>query len=95
MMCCPPELRRLYRDGQVLPFVGAGVSMSATWTVGRKERRGLSWTELVNEAIRQLGGDDPDILRFRGTDLQILEYFRLKKVSANFSAPFAFECSDA
>ncbi|SRR5216684_7030177 len=78
-MTCPPELRRLYRDGQVLPFVGAGVSMSATWKVAGEERRGLSWSELVDEAIRQLGSDDPDILRFRGTDLQILEYFRLKK----------------
>jgi NAD-dependent SIR2 family protein deacetylase len=78
-MICPPELRRLYRDGRVLPFIGAGVSMSVTWNAGGQERRGLSWSELVDEAIRQLGSDEPNILRFRGTDLQILEYFRLKK----------------
>src|SRR5690348_15028073 len=78
-MICPPELRRLYRDGRVLPFVGAGVSMSATWMVNGTERRGLSWSELVDEAVRQLGSENPELLRFRGTDLQILEYFRLKK----------------
>jgi hypothetical protein len=77
-MNCPPELRRLYRDGRVLPFVGAGVSMSVTWNADGEQRRGLSWSELVDEAIRQLGSEEPDILRFRGTDLQILEYFRLK-----------------
>lgn len=81
MTACPPELLRLYRDGRVLPFVGAGVSMSVTWKVGDETRRGLSWSELVDEAIRQLGSEEPDILRFRGTDLQILEYFRRKKNS--------------
>jgi len=78
-MNCPPELRRLYREGRVLPFIGAGVSMAVTWQVDGEVRRGLSWSELVDEAARQLGSDEPDILRFRGTDLQILEYFRLKK----------------
>jgi hypothetical protein len=78
-MSCPPELRSLYREGRVLPFVGAGVSMSVTWQVGTEQRRGLSWSELVDQAIGQLGSDYPELLRFRGTDLQILEYFRLKK----------------
>lgn len=78
-MSCPPELKRLYREGRVLPFVGAGVSMSVTWSVNGQAHRGLAWSELVNEAIRQLGSAHPEILRFRGTDLQILEYFRLKK----------------
>jgi hypothetical protein len=78
-MSCPQELRRLYREGRVLPFVGAGVSMSVKWQVGTEDRRGLSWSELVDEAIRQLGSEEPDLLRFRGTDLQILEYFRIKK----------------
>jgi NAD-dependent SIR2 family protein deacetylase len=78
-MTIPTELRRLYRDGRLLPFIGAGVSMSATWTVDGVQRRGLSWSELVDEAIRQLGSDEPELLRFRGTDLQILEYFRMKK----------------
>ena len=31
------------------------------------------------EAARQLGFGDPDLLRVRGTDLQILEYYREKK----------------
>jgi hypothetical protein len=53
--------------------------MSVTWQANGEIRRGLSWSELVDEAARQLGCEDPDILRFRGTDLQILEYFRLKK----------------
>jgi hypothetical protein len=78
-MSCPTELRRLYREGRVLPFVGAGASMSVSWKVGAEDRRGLSWSELVDEAIRQLGSERSDVLRFRGTDLQILEYFKAKK----------------
>lgn len=77
---CPPELKRLYRQGRVLPFVGAGVSMSVSWTDGSgTEIRGPSWGQMVNEAVRILGYDDPELLRMRGTDLQILEYFRIKK----------------
>lgn len=41
-------------------------------------RRGISWRELVNEAARMLGYEDPGLLRVRGDDLQILEYFRIK-----------------
>ncbi|MCJ2080702.1 SIR2 family protein [Methylobacterium sp. J-090] len=81
---CPPELKRLYREGRVLPFVGAGVSMSVSWIGTSGEQvRGPSWVEMVNQAARILGYDDPELLRLRGTDLQILEYFRVKK--KNFS----------
>jgi hypothetical protein len=76
---CPPDLKALYRQGRVMPFVGAGASMSVSWSVGADTLRGPSWREMVDEACRQLGYDDPDLLRFRGTDLQILEYFEEKK----------------
>ena len=71
------ELRSLYRDGRLLPFIGAGVSASVEWREAGQTRRGPAWTELVDEAARQLGFEDPDLLRVRGTDLQILEYFKL------------------
>lgn len=75
---CPPELRRLYRDHRVIPFVGAGASMAVRWSEGQ---RGPSWREVVDEAARQLGCDNPDLLRIRGADLQILEYFFIQKGS--------------
>jgi hypothetical protein len=34
---------------------------------------------MVDEACRQLGYEDPELLRYRGNDLQILEYFLQKK----------------
>lgn len=73
---CPDELCAVYSSGRLIPFIGAGVSMSVSWQDGK---RGPSWTELVDEATRKLGFSDPSLLRVRGTDLQILEYFRLKK----------------
>jgi len=78
-MTCPQELRNVYSAGRLIPFVGAGVSMSVTWVVNGKKRRGPSWSELVDEAGLRLGFEDPDLLRVRGTDLQILEYYRLKE----------------
>jgi hypothetical protein len=54
----------------VIPFIGAGASMAVTWgdvTV----TRGPSWEEMVDEAARLLGVAEPDLLRIRGTDLQI------------------------
>lgn len=81
MATCPPELRRLYRQSRVLPFVGAGASMSVRWQHRNQPRQGLSWQQLVDEASKQLGFDEPDLLRARGTDLQILEYFRAVKGS--------------
>lgn len=72
------ELRSLYRDGRLLPFVGAGVSASVTWTDGETECRGPSWDELVERAALELGFEDIQLVRARGTDLQILEYFKLQ-----------------
>ena len=73
-----PELRSLYRDGRLLPFVGAGVSASVKWRVGEQERRGPTWDELVGHAACELGFKDVRLIRARGTDLQILEYFKLQ-----------------
>ncbi|MGR9432755.1 SIR2 family protein [Rhizobium leguminosarum] len=77
----PAQLKKLYRQGRVVPFVGAGASMSLSWTIpGSTEvLRGPSWREMVDEACRQLGYSDPELLRYRGNDLQILEYFGQKK----------------
>jgi len=79
MTTCPDDLRRLYRDNRVIPFIGAGASMSVTWGAPPQMRRGPSWKEMVDQAGRLLGANDPDLLRLRGTDLQILEYFKIIK----------------
>lgn len=53
--------------------------MSVSWDAADgSPRRGLSWSELVDYAAKRLGFEDPDLLRVRGTDLQILEYYRIK-----------------
>lgn len=77
----PAELKKLYRQGRVIPFVGAGASMSLKWKAPTELdfHSGPSWGEMVDEACRQLGYDDPELLRYRGTDLQILEFFEQKK----------------
>jgi NAD-dependent SIR2 family protein deacetylase len=75
---CPSELRDHYLSERVVPFVGAGVSMSVGWTQGGVQKSGPSWAELVNQAALKLDFKDPELLRVRGTDLQILEYFKLK-----------------
>ena len=77
-MTCPQDLRRRYHEGRVIPFIGAGASMSLHWVVDGEQRRGPSWGEMVNQATTLLGFEDPDLARVRGTDLQILEYFKLK-----------------
>lgn len=69
------EIRSCYRQGRLIPFIGAGVSMSVTWEQDGHLRRGPSWKELVDQAARLIGFDIPDLARVRGTDLQILEYF--------------------
>jgi NAD-dependent SIR2 family protein deacetylase len=74
----PSQLKKLYQENRLIPFIGAGVSMAVRWTRDNREQRGLSWKELVDEASRQLGFEDPELARARGTDLQILEYFRIK-----------------
>lgn len=76
------DVRELYREGRLLPFVGAGASMSVRWKGdGDKIYQGVSWSQLVDQAARQLGFDDPDLLRDRGDDIQILEYYREVKGS--------------
>jgi hypothetical protein len=77
-MSAPLELRSLYRDGRLLPFVGAGVSASVEWAADGGISRGPSWEEIVNRAATELGFQVPQLIRARGTDLQILEYFKLK-----------------
>ena len=54
--------------------------MSVTWTdpTSGVQRRGLSWSEFVDQAARRLGFD-PELLRMRGEPLQILEYYRIKE----------------
>jgi hypothetical protein len=71
------ELRSLYRDGRLLPFIGAGVSASVRWTEADKEKAGPSWSQVVDQAAEQLGFQNPELIRARGTDLQILEYFKM------------------
>ena len=72
------DLRRIYKEGKLLPFIGAGISMSLEWTINDKKKRGPSWGELVEKACESMGFEDPELLRVRGSDLQILEYFRQK-----------------
>ncbi|HUY90960.1 MAG TPA: SIR2 family protein [Pirellulales bacterium] len=52
--------------------------MSLEWKENGKTLRGPSWGELVAQATSLLGFQDPDLARVRGTDLQILEYFKQK-----------------
>ena len=77
-MYFPHDLQKAYREGCLLPFVGAGVSMSVNWQIDGIEHRGPSWGQLVDKAIEQMGFSDPALLRCRGTDQQILEYFKRK-----------------
>jgi len=54
--------------------------MSVQWmSADGMKRRGPSWEELVNQAATKLGFADPRLLRVRGGDLQILEYFGIKR----------------
>ena len=76
-MNIPRELPQLYASGRILPFVGAGVSRSVHWTFDGKNYQGPSWRELVDQAATDLGFENPDLIRARGTDLQVLEYFKL------------------
>lgn len=80
-MNVPNALKQRYDEGRLVPFFGAGISMSVRWDGGA--RRGMSWSELVDQAARILGFDEPDLLRVRGTDLQILEYYAARN-NGNF-----------
>lgn len=76
-MRCPDDLKQLYQQRRIVPFVGAGASMSVSWSGGVD--RGPSWDEMINEAVRLLGGNEPALLRLRGSDLQVLEFFKIKQ----------------
>ena len=78
-MRAPNDLHRMYKQGRLVPFVGAGTSRSVRWTRDGEDRAGVLWKEMVDRATELLGFGDPALLRVRGTDLQILEYFKLKK----------------
>lgn len=71
-------LRARYREGRLVPFVGAGASMAVSWDENGVKRHGISWSGLVDQAARILGYDDAEMLRVRGSDLQILEYYTAK-----------------
>lgn len=77
-MDCPPELKRRYQEGRLIPFIGAGISMSVQWESNGVQRAGPSWKELVDYAATELGFTSADLARMRATDLQILEYYKLK-----------------
>lgn len=76
-MAFPQELKEIYNEGRLLPFIGAGISMAIKWKEKNVDKRGISWGELVDQAASLLDFKDPELLRVRGTDLQILEYFKL------------------
>jgi hypothetical protein len=74
-MNCPSDLRRLYRERRIIPFIGAGASISVSWAGGAK--RGPSWEAMVDQTAKLLGCNDANLLRLRGSDLQILEFFKI------------------
>lgn len=76
-MTIPLELRQMYRQNRLIPFIGAGVSMGVSWDESGVRKKGPSWGEMVELAVSQLGVTDPRLLRTRGSDLQILEYYKL------------------
>jgi len=54
--------------------------MAVNWEDGEGIiKRGPSWEELVDQAARLVGANEPALLRVRGSDLQILEYVKAKK----------------
>jgi len=64
-------LRELRKDGRLIPFVGAGLSIPL----------GLpSWSRLMDIIARQLGYD-PEVFKLNGTNLQLAEYYVATKGS--------------
>ena len=61
-MLCPPDLRKRYQSERLIPFVGAGVSMSVRWRKDGADTRGPSWSELVDRAAQLLGFEDPQLV---------------------------------
>ena len=77
-MICPRKLKIKYKNHRVIPFIGAGLSTSIEWKKNGRSYKGLSWNQLVEKAMEMMGFKKPELLRFRGTDFQILQYFKLK-----------------
>ncbi len=68
-MSADPELRRLYRERRLIPFIGAGFSRPLGLPL---------WNELVEEAARQLGFE-PDLFALHGGNEQLLGYLKLQE----------------
>jgi hypothetical protein len=81
MVDVPVGLKARYAEGRLVPFVGSGVSSSVRWGDAGLVKQGISWRALVDQAATLLGFEEPDLLRERGTDLQILEYFEIRQGS--------------
>lgn len=65
------QLTEAYRQGNLILFVGAGVSCSL----------GLpSWSKLIDEIAIQLNYD-PDVFKSYGNNLALAEYYKIKKGS--------------
>ncbi len=74
---CPYDLAKAYREGCLLPFIGAGVSMSVNWpSESNPEQRGPSWSELVDQAIEQLGFRIP---RYLGVEELISKFWSITR----------------
>lgn len=83
MRACPPELKTSYRQNRVIPFIGAGISMSIEWKNAHGDTvKGPSWSELASKAASLLGFESLELARVRGTDLQIFEYFMRKNADS-------------
>ena len=64
-----PRLQQEYRDGRLIPFLGAGFS---------KPLKLPDWSELVGWMAQRLGFE-PDLFRLHGRYEQLAEYFQLSR----------------
>jgi SIR2-like domain len=67
-----PRLQQEYRDGRLIPFLGAGFS---------KPLKLPDWGELVGWMAQRLGFE-PDLFRLHGRYEQLAEYFQLARHDA-------------
>jgi hypothetical protein len=67
----PDELISSIGDGQTLLFAGAGLSMSLKLP---------SWAQLIEHLASELGYD-PDVFAGLGDNLQLAEFYKIKKTS--------------
>jgi hypothetical protein len=67
----PDELVDSIRDRQTLLFAGAGLSMSLKLP---------SWAELIAHLASEVGYD-PDVFASLGDNLQLAEFYKIKKTS--------------